>query len=148
MDLTCSVDINASAEKIWSIITNIDNCANTISGINSVEVLERPASGVVGLKWKETRTMFGKQASETMWITEAVENEFYKTRAESHGMIYETKMAIASNGDSCELSMSFGGTPQTGMAKFMMFLTAKMMKKATVKALTKDLNDIKTAAES
>lgn len=47
---------------------------------------ENTASGLVGLKWRETRMLFGKEATAEKWITDAVENECYKTRAESDGI--------------------------------------------------------------
>lgn len=41
-----------------------------VSGIISLNILHQPEDGLVGLKWEETRKMFGKEASETMWITD------------------------------------------------------------------------------
>ena len=87
MIVEVQVTINGSKEAILAVITNIENASETISGIEKVEVLERPENGLVGLKWRETRTLFGKTATEEMWITDAAENEFYQTRAESHGFI-------------------------------------------------------------
>ena len=66
-------------------------------------------NGLVGLKWTETRLMFGKQATETMWITDAEENDYYQTRAESHGSIYISRLEIKDSGDGTELTMSFEG---------------------------------------
>lgn len=69
------IQIAASRERVWRVIADIDGAAERIRGIESIQVLERPASGLVGLKWRETRTLFGKTASEVMWIIEAVEKE-------------------------------------------------------------------------
>ena len=85
------VNIKASKAAIWAAITDIENAAETISGIDKIEILEKPANGLVGLKWGETRMLFGKPATAEKWITDAVENEFYKTRAESDGFIFLTK---------------------------------------------------------
>jgi len=46
---------------------------------SAIEVLEKPDAGFVGFKWKETRKMFGKEATEIMWITDSVENEYFST---------------------------------------------------------------------
>jgi carbon monoxide dehydrogenase subunit G len=142
-----TVAVNASPEAIWSILSDIDNAAENISAIEKVEVLEKPTDGLVGLKWIETRTMFGKTATETMWITEAVENSHYLTRAENHGAIYISKMYITEEGGTTHVGMSFDGQPQTFMAKLMMGMMGWMFKKATKKALMKDLVDIKALAE-
>ena len=88
MIVEAQVAINVSREAVWARITDIEHAATTISSIEKVEILERPKTGLVGLKWRETRKLFGKTATETMWITDAVENESYKTGTESHGFRY------------------------------------------------------------
>ncbi len=148
MNISCSTQINAPKEKVWDIITNIEKAPEHISGIKSVEVLEKPDNGVLGLKWKETRVMFGKEADETMWITHAEENSYYQTRAESHGAIYISKMAVEENNGTSTLTMSFNGQPQTTGAKIMSALMGWMFKKGTIKAVEQDLADIKTKAEA
>lgn len=147
MELKTDIQINASREKVWSIISDIENAKDNISAIESLKVLERPTSGMVGLKWIETRTMFGKQATETMWITESIENEYYQTRAESHGAIYISRLSIKQQDNGTLLTMGFSGESQTFGAKFMSVMLGWMFKSASVKALKKDLQDIKTAAE-
>jgi len=82
MKLSAKTAINAPKEAIWGVITDIENATKNLNGVEKVEILEQPSDGLVGLKWIETRTIFGKTATETMWITEAVENKFYQTRAE------------------------------------------------------------------
>ena len=83
-----------------------------------------------------------------MWITDAVENQSYKTRAESHGAVYVTKFDLAEQGDKVQLTMNFEGVPQTFGAKVMSALTGGMFKKATEKALMQDLLDIKAKVEN
>lgn len=143
-----STDINAPASAVWKVISDIENAAETISGIEKVEVLEKPTTGFVGFKWKETRMMFGKASTEIMWITEAKENEFYHTRAENHGAIYVTKMSITPNGNTSKLTMDFGaqtpGMVATFFANFMEPLVKNMMKKV----VQKDLDDIKKKIEN
>jgi hypothetical protein len=119
-----------------------------IRGIEKVEVLEKPAQGILGLKWRETRTVFGKTATETMWITEAVEPEFYRTRAESHGAIYLSTIALADKDGGTELSMRFSGQPVTLIAKFFALALGWMFAKASRKALQQDVQDIKAAVEA
>lgn len=147
MEIEVEVTIDGSVEAVWRVITDIEHASNTISGIEDVEVLDKPTDGLVGLKWVETRTLFGKQATETMWITEAVENDYYKTRAESHGAVYSTVLSVAPAGDQTRLTMSFGGEPQTLTAKVMSAIMSPFFKKATRDALAQDLEDIKAAVE-
>lgn len=149
MQTQVSIDIAAAPDAVWQVITDIENAAQTIRGIDHVEVLT-PAAGpsIVGLKWRETRTMFGKEATEVMWITAAEDARFYETRAESHGAIYVSRLSIEPTDDGCTLTMSFDGQAVTFGAKVMWALTGWMAKGAMRKALSADLEDIKAAVEA
>lgn len=147
MKLKISVAINSNPESIWEKITDIENATNHISGINKIEILNKPEEGLLGLKWKETRTLFGKTATETMWITEAEKYKYYKTRAESHGSVYTTVISITPENNQVVLSMEFGAKAQSFGAKIMYFLMGWVMKGATKKALMQDLLDIKRSVE-
>src|SRR5438552_3262196 len=98
MLVEAQVTINGSKPAIWAAITDIENAAEICSGIEKIEIVERPANGLVGLKWRETRMLFGKPAAVEKWITETGENEFYKTRAEEGGFIFTTTKRISENG--------------------------------------------------
>jgi len=146
MKLSVDTTIQAPRERVWQIISDIENAGQNISGIEKIEVLE-PGNGLLGLKWRETRTLFGKQATEVMWITDVDEERSYRTRAESHGMVYRTTLALADEGEGTRLTMEFGGEAQTLGARALALTMGWMMKGATVKALQKDLEDIKAVAE-
>ncbi|MBO6515015.1 MAG: SRPBCC family protein [Bacteroidia bacterium] len=148
MKLSLDIAIDGSREAIWAVISDIENAVDRISGIDKIEIHEKPESGLVGLKWTETRTLFGKSATETMWITEESPNEYYKTRAENHGAIYTSGLRILERDGKNYLEMFFESEPQTFMAKVMSKLMGFMFKKATIKALQQDLDDIKKAVES
>ncbi len=147
MQLTESIPVLRPPEQVWATITDIQHCAQVITGILSVEVLEQPKDGLVGLKWRETREMFGKAASETMWITHADAPNSYQTRAESHGAVYISGFTLEPDGEHTVLTMSFRGEPQTLSARVMAFLMAPMIKKAMVKVIHQDLLDIKRFVE-
>jgi hypothetical protein len=147
MIVEAQVTINGSKAAIWAVITNIENASNTIGSIQKVEVLEKPEHGLVGFKWRETRTLFGKTATEEMWITDAAKNEFYKTRAESHGFIYICTLSIAAHNGSSSLTMTHDSKPQGLVAKLLSFPMGLVFKGIMKKALLQDLNDIKVAVE-
>ena len=146
MIVEAQVTINGSKAAIWDAITNIANASEIISGIENIEVLEKPANGLVGLKWRETRMLFGEPATVEKWITDAAENEFYKTRAESDGMVFLTTNRISESSGGITLTSSHDSKPQSIVAKLsipMLFLFKGVVKKA----LLQDLNDIKSAVE-
>ena len=148
MKLTIDIEIKALKEKVWKVITDIENSVNTISGIEKIEILNKPKDTVVGLKWKETRTIFGKSATETMWITEATENDYYKTRAESNGAIYQTILKLSEKENTTFLTMEFNSEAITIKGKIMAFIFGRMLNKTMKKLIKKDLIDIKTTVEN
>jgi hypothetical protein len=148
MIVEVQVTINGSRAAIWAAITNIENAAEIISGIEKIEVLEKPANGLVGLRWRETRMLFGKPATAEKWITDAAENTFYKTRAESDGFVFLSTTSISENpSGSITLSSSHDSQPQGIVARIMAIPMALLFKGVAKKALLQDLNDIKSAVE-
>lgn len=146
MIVEAQVTINGSKAAIWAAITDIEKAAEIVSGIEKIEVVEKPANGLVGLRWRETRMLFGKPATVEKWITEAAENEFYKTRAEDSGFVFLTTKRISEGSGGMTLAESHESKPQSFKAKLsvpMLFLFKGVVKKA----LLKDLNDIKAAVE-
>jgi hypothetical protein len=141
------VTINGSRPAIWAAITNIENSSATISGIENIEVLEKPANGLVGLKWRETRTLFGKPATAEKWITDAAENEFYKTRAESDGFVFLSTTTISQGSGGITLTSSHDSRPQSIVARLMSIPMGLLFKGVARKAILQDLNDIKAAVE-
>src|SRR5262249_54784038 len=118
-----------------------------ISEIEKIEVLEKPANGLVGLRWRETRMLFGKPATAEKWITDAAENEFYKTRAEDGGFVFLTTKSISESSGGTTLTECHESKPQ-GIKATLMSIPMRLFFKGVIKkALLQDLNDIKSAVE-
>jgi hypothetical protein len=148
MIVEAQVTINGSRAATWAAITDIENAAEIIRGIEKIEVLERPASGLVGLKWRETRILFGKPATADKWITDAAENAFYTTRAEDNGFVFVSTMTIADGGGGgVTLTSAHDSRPQGIVARFMSVPMRLFFKGVIRKAVLQDLNDIKSAVE-
>ena len=146
MIVEAQVTIDGSKAAVWAAIADIENAAKIISGIEKIEIVEKPANGLVRLRWRETRILFGKPATVEKWITDAVENEFYKTRAEDGGFVFLSTTSISQSGGGVTLTGSHDSQPQTIGAKLsipMLFLFKGLVKKA----LLQDLNDSKSAVE-
>ena len=146
MVVEAQVTINGSRAEIWDAITDIRNAADIISGIQHIEVLKKPTNGLVGLRWRETRMYFGKPASVEKWITDAAENEYYKTRAEDSGFVFLSTMHILENGSGMTLMSSHDSRPQ-GIAAKIKSIPMVLFKGVVKKAFLQDLNDIKSAVE-
>ena len=147
MIVEARVTINGSRAAIWAAITDIENASEIISGIEKIEVVEKPTNGLVGLRWRETRMLFGKPATVEKWITEAVENEFYRTRAEDGGFVFLTTTRISESGGGVTLTSSHESQPQTFAAKLQLIPMGLFFRGVIEKAVLQDLNDIKAAIE-
>jgi hypothetical protein len=148
MIVEAKVTINGSRAAIWAAITNIANASEIISGIENIEILEQPGTGLVGLKWRETRILFGKPATAEKWITDAAENAFYKTRAEDNGFVFLSTMSISeSSNGGMTVTSSHDSQPQGIVARLMAIPMRLFFKGAVKKAILQDLNDIKAAVE-
>ena len=146
MIVEAQVTMNGSKAAIWAVITNIENASEICSGIDKIEILEKPTSGLVGLKWRETRMLFGKPAAVVKWITDVADNEFLQTRAEDGGFVFLTTKRLSESRGGITLTESHESKPQTLGAKMsipMLFLFKGVIRKA----LLQDLKDIKAAVE-
>jgi len=79
-------------------------------------------------------------------ITEAAENEFYTTRAESDGFVFLSTMRISQSSGGFTLSSSHDSKPQGIVAK-LKAIPMPLFKGMVKKALVQDLDDIKSAVE-
>lgn len=147
MRIAVSTQIKASKEKVWQAICDIDSAPEMLSGIESVEILEKPDNGLVGLKWNETRRMGTRSATETLWITAAEENESYCTRSESRGSVITAVLIIEEIDGMTELSMGVSAKPQSVGGKIMSLLVGWMVKGSVRNMLQTDLDDIKSYLE-
>jgi hypothetical protein len=146
MLVSAHLPINATKPALWAAITNIENAAQIISGIEKIDIVEKPANGLVGLKWRETRILFGKPATVVKWITQAVENEFYQTQAQDGGFVFLTTLRISESSDGLTLTSSHDTQPQ-GFAARIMSLPMLFFKGVIKKHILQDLSDIKAAVE-
>ncbi|MER7948961.1 SRPBCC family protein [Streptomyces sp. NPDC096079] len=141
--------VAASPGRVWEAITDLRDMPRVLSGVDRVEVLTEGGFGV-GTRWRETRRMLGKEATEEMTVTECEPPDRYVTVAESHGMHYVSELTLTpGGGDSTTLRMAFSARPAGGRAPGLVArLLARFGAKAVAKALAKDLADIARNVES
>jgi carbon monoxide dehydrogenase subunit G len=141
--------INASPERVWSVITDIPGSAATLSGVDSVQLLTDGPYGE-GTRWKETRKMLGKSETVEMWVAEADQHSSTTVKAVQGGADYTTRFGLAPRDGGTDLTLTFGAEviKPTFASRLMMLLFGRMGMAATRKALTKDLAEIAAKAES
>jgi len=140
--------VNAPAPKVWALLTDLERSPDRISAIQKVERLDGGGEFGVGTEWVETRTMFGKEATERMRVVDVQPGTSYTTEAASHGAKYVSTLRVVPDGDGSLVSMEFTGEPQTMAAKVMVGLTGWAFKNATRKAVEQELDDIAAAAQA
>ena len=147
MKVSSSILIQAPIVRVFDVFTDFQNAAERIQGINKIEFLEKDGRPELGMKWRETRTMFGKEATEEMWITEINENQNYVVEAESHGTHYRSEYVFSESNGITTVAMTFEGKPLNWIASvgsLMSIVFAGSIKKM----LRADMEDLKRVIET
>lgn len=137
--------IAAPPERVFAASSDFASAADTISAIEKMEVLTEGPVGV-GTKFRETRKMFGKEAKETMEVTEFEPPRRYVLIANSHGSIYRSEYTFEPEGAGTRVTLSFEATPQTFMAKVLGVIFRLFLKKM-ISMCDADLEDLKNHVE-
>lgn len=147
--------IDAPASVVWSVLTDLEGTAALLQGVQGIERLSADTGYQVGTRWRETRVMFGQEASEEMTVVEVEPERRTVLHAESHGMKYISGFELRPVRDELgepgqtQLIMRFEGEPvEHGlMQKLIMAATGPLGAAASKKAMRQDLQDIAAEAE-
>ena len=148
-----SVDqyIAAPRERVFAFSSDFANATETVEAITKMEILANPhPEGTVGVgtRFRETRVLFGREATEVMEVTEFEAPHRYLLKAESHGCRYLSELRFEEEDGGTRATMTFNADPLTFFAKVMSFLTGPIMKSTLRKCVVKDLEDLKKVAEA
>ena len=150
-EITLTRVISASPERVWEVLTDLEHAAQTLSGVTSVQLMT-DGPYAVGTRWRETRTMFGRSATEEMWVAECDPLRRTEVRAESGGVAFVTQfqLMLLTDGTETELSMRFAAdtTKSSGLQSVAMKMFGRFAARASRKSLEQDLADIAAAAET
>lgn len=137
--------VDAPREKVFEVASDFVNAAGFIRGITGIEMLTDGPVGV-GTKFKETRVIMKREATEEMEVTAFDPPESYVLECESCGCRYRSEFRFTPSGGGTDVEMTFEGKGLTVFAKVMSFIMRPMMKMC-MKETGKDLDDVKAAAE-
>ncbi len=101
---TATRQINASVEKVFQAISDVSTFEKTNPNIINIEMLSTQTSGV-GTRFRETRTMNGREATTELEFTEYVENEHVRIVSDAGGTIWDTLMKLTPEGKTTRLDM-------------------------------------------
>jgi carbon monoxide dehydrogenase subunit G len=151
---TLTQHINAPADKVWAVISDIPGAAATLSSIDSIQMLtDGPYAD--GTRWKETRTMMGRAETVEMWVSQSEppsENRGGSTtvKALQGGADYTTRFVLAERDGGTDLTLTFRAEvlKPSRLSKVMMAVLGPIGMRVTRKALARDLAEIAAKAES
>lgn len=140
--------IEAPAEEVWRAMTDLEGIPRMLSGVDRVEVLSEGPFGV-GTRWRETRRMLGKQATEEMYVTASKPPLTYVVEADSHGTHYVSEFVLQADGPEATVAqMTFSATPPPGGAAGLLArIFGGLGARAVSKAIARDLADVAAAVE-
>jgi carbon monoxide dehydrogenase subunit G len=131
-NLRLSKTVNAPVEKTFQLFSDFPNAAARIDGITNVEMLTDGPVGV-GTRFKETRVMFGREATEEMEVTQFEPNRLYTVAANSCGARMESTFKFQPVGNQTRVEMNLETKAQSVFAKLfspLAFLLVGSIKKA------------------
>lgn len=140
-----SVRVRAPAARVFHAISDFPNAPKLIKGITKIEMLTDGPTRV-GTTFRETRMMFGREATETMEVSRLEPGRAYELTCMSCGCRYVSEMRAQPVGDETDLSLSFQATPLTFVAKVMGFVMRPLFR-SMCKAISNDLVEMKAEIE-
>lgn len=140
--ITISKQINAPVEQVFKIVADIRNFSKVIPEIIDVEFLSDQQYGV-GTKFKETRSMNGREAATELEVTELKENEFIRLISDAGGTVWDSVFKVAEKEGGTELSLEMEAKPYKFLAK----IAAPFFKGFMKKAIEKDMITVKEFCE-
>lgn len=137
--------VNANRDEVFRVLADLHNAPENIQGIEELEILTDGPIGV-GTRFRETRTMFGKLASEELVITAFDPPQSYVVECDSGGAHYRTEFLLIPDIAGTHLRVVCDATPQTLLARLLLPLV-KLTGDITSKCIESVLDDIKRVAE-
>ena len=141
-NVTVTRRIDAPADVVFRTIAHVEQFSQAVPHILRVEFLSEVKSGV-GARFRETRTMMGREASTELEVTEYVENERVRMVSEAGGALWGTVFTVAPDGERTGLKMVMDARPRTLSARMTVPLIIGMVRKA----VEQDMDALKSFCE-
>ncbi|WP_128380831.1 SRPBCC family protein [Streptomyces cavernae] len=140
--------IAAARGPVWEALTDLAGMERVLSSVSKVEILT-DGSFDVGTRWRETRRMFGKEATEEMRVTASEPPERFVVEAVSHGTRYISEWLLRADGPSTTtVRMTFTAEAPGGVPGLLARILGGVGARAVRKAVARDLDDVASAVEA
>jgi uncharacterized membrane protein len=138
--------IRATVERVWEVFTDIPAAPQMMSGVTAVEVLSDGPFGP-GYRWRETRTIMGRSATEEMAVAEVDAPHSYSVVASSRGTDYRSVFTFTEADGGTDVRLTFTGTPTNLLTRALDLVMSLAPKGPMVRSLQTDLADLASVAE-
>jgi hypothetical protein len=142
---TTTRTVQASLERTFEAFTDLRHAAENIRGIKKLEVLGQGPVGV-GTRFRETRVLFKREATEEMEITAFERPSHYTVSAETCGSLFTTTFRSTPENSGTRVDLELVVEPITTFAKLVSPL-GKLMLGSCMKQFEGDLDDMTAVAE-
>lgn len=143
--VTVSQSVAAPPAEVFAACADFAGAPGRIAEIIRVELLT-PGPVGVGTRFRETRKLFGKEATETMEVVAFDPPRGYELRAASGGNEYHTRFAFVPDGAGTRVDAEFHARPARWWAWGfvpLMYLMGGVIRRC----LAGDLDQIRAAVE-
>jgi carbon monoxide dehydrogenase subunit G len=138
--------VRAPRERVFQVATDVPNWGTRIGAIERIEMLD-PGPVRVGTRFKETRVVFRREATETMTVVALEPPQRFALAAQSCGSRYHTEFRFVPRDGGTEVEWSFQAQPLTLIARVSGFVLRPLFKKL-LRGCARDLQDLKRCAEA
>jgi len=137
--------VPADRATVFAVITDFENAASFTSGILRLDMLT-PGPVMVGTRFRQTREMFGKEASEELEVVEFERPGYLALGAHSRGVDYRITYTLSDDEGATRIVCEFTATPVTFAARLMAGMSGLFEEHAR-KIVAADLADASAEAE-
>lgn len=141
-----SLHIKSPPETVFEVFTDLEHASERIPAIKSLEVVTDGPVGQ-GTRFRETRVMFGKEATEEMEITRFEPPRSYAVTCGSCGALFETTFTFTPENGGTRVDQHTSSRAVSFGAKLMSPLSFLMMG-AMKKMMLKDMEALKDHCEA
>ncbi len=140
-----STHVAAPVDRVFEAWCDFEKAAERVQGIARIEMLtEGPVR--VGTRFRETRVMFGREATEEMEVTALVPNERMTVSAFSCGAEFDSHFHFHPDGSGTRVDLELQTRPVTLWAKITSPL-GRLMMGSMKKMIQADMDQLKAVCE-
>ncbi len=141
-NVTATRRIDAPVDVVFRTVAHVEQFSQAVPHVLRVEFLSEAKSGV-GARFRETRTMMGREASTELEVTEYVENARVRIVSEAGGALWDTVFTTVPDGAATALTMVMDAQPRSLSAR----MTLPFIIGAVRRAVEQDMDAVQSFCE-